>query len=859
MKRFISIILVLATMLSLCSPLASCSTGATASLQMGTWLDLIAEAFGMSEYTSDEPYFEKVSPGDTYFGAFQLAAEWEILEPSNSVSSTTEVKWKDALLTLVNAGNFVGADAAEDEKIAYAIANFDPTIRDYWMDRNIKMSEAVPLLDKAADLWVNREFTERIEERTFSDDVLNLIDEENVEYEVDGDTVRIAADLVEGLEPGDVYTLPGIENEVGSSINTVENIEYDGDTAVITNSTGAEEEDSEAGEDGEVGEDDAQDATDTDTVIASDVADVFAHIEEIREQTTEMIDFSQIGAIYDANGNALYTNDNGVNYDLAEVSYDRGEDNVYVTNLLNVGNKPQATELGLFDSGSLTFKVDGVKVNLKISGNGINLTLSEDTWKKSNASREVKQTVSVSGGISGLKLTKDIDYSWGKLRSAMVKLDYTTTISGGVKGSDEVDVGTYMSGEGHKSIRSLSTIVSQYKDALGRMGKDARNTNCQKELYICRINIPCLSNGIWGVDFIVKGKISASGQLTVTVTMKGAKGVEYRNGNLRVINDMDRSLDVVAEAEASITIAAGLELAILTYKAVEVTVDAGVGGKIKYTSHVVDAEFHLISSSPMSVPMAMAGNLETLEMLTSPEDILMLAESEGGTWKNYIPGTPVVLTTKTCVDWEIYPIIRLYAGIPFLKSNPNISLGIPDGIKGTYNGSSVSSGKASKYSLTGHIHFPNNLASALTAGSVGKGILEAIGYGKTCDYEFTPWDQDPSETTAATEATDSTYNDGLDTTEVIAVADQRLFLDEGGSGYITITGLPMGYTLDDVVAKSENTAIATVDKNGKVTAGELAGTVAIYITTSDGKFTTVVAVTVNPKGPDSFVGLGDLV
>lgn len=826
MKRFVSLILVLATMISLCSPLAGCSAGSP--LQMGTWLNLIADSFGMSEYTSADPYFDKVPSEDAYFGAFQLAAEWEILTPDASTTSSTTVTWQDALVTLVNAGNFVGVDATVDEKIAFAIENFDPNIRTYWMGRSIKMSEAVPLLDKAAELWVNREFTERLEERSFSEDVIDLIEEENVEYEKDGNTVTIDAALVEGLEVGDVYTLPGIENETGSSINCVESIEFDGDKAIITNDTGYE------------------------------VADAFAHIEEIREQTTEMIDFSQIGAIYDANGNVLYSNEGGVNYDLAGVSYNEGKDNYYVSNLVNNGENPQAANLGLFDSGSLTFKVDGVKVNLKISGNGIKLTLSEDTWSKESASREVKQTVSVSGGISGLKLTKDVDYSWGKLRYAMVKLDYTTTISGGIKFSDEVDVGSYMSGEGHKGIRSLSTIVSQYKDALGRMGKDARNSNCEKELYICRINIPCLSNAIWGVDFIVKGKISASGQLQVTVTMEGAKGVEYKNGNLRVINELDRSLDVVAEAEAEITIAAGAELAILTYKAVELTVDVGVGGKFTYTTHVVDSEFHLISSSPMSVPMAAAGSLESLEMLTSAEDILMLAESEGGTWKGFVPGASVVLTTKSCVDWEIYPIIRLYAGVPFLKANPSISFGIPDGIKGSFNGSSVSSGKADKYVLKGHIHFPNNLANALNAGSIGKGILEAIGYGKKCDYEFTPWDEDASATETTT-ATDSTYNDGLDITQVIAISNPRMFLDQGESEYIKITGLPAGYTLDDIQAKSDNPEIASVTKDGKVTAGKMEGTVAITISTTDGKYSYTVAVTVNPDGPDSFEGLGDLV
>ena len=43
------------------------------------------------------------------------------------------------------------------KKIDYAINNIDTSIRDYWGgERYVKLSEAVPVLDKAKDLWANR-------------------------------------------------------------------------------------------------------------------------------------------------------------------------------------------------------------------------------------------------------------------------------------------------------------------------------------------------------------------------------------------------------------------------------------------------------------------------------------------------------------------------------------------------------------------------------------------------------------------------------------------------------------------------------------------------------------------------------
>ena len=146
MKRLISIILLVATLFTLASPLAGCSANKETVLTVGQWLMMINDAFGMQSYIEEKPYFESVSSTNPYFETVQIAAEWDVVDRNSSIDVEKTLTWETALVTLVNAGNFVAVDSDKKEKISFAIENFDKSIRDYWMNRNIQYQKAVVLL-----------------------------------------------------------------------------------------------------------------------------------------------------------------------------------------------------------------------------------------------------------------------------------------------------------------------------------------------------------------------------------------------------------------------------------------------------------------------------------------------------------------------------------------------------------------------------------------------------------------------------------------------------------------------------------------------------------------------------------------
>ena len=84
-KRFISILLIIVTLLTTVMSLGGCSTQNNTSLSIGQWLTMVDEAFGMQSYTSEEPYFLNVKSDNPYFAAVQIAAEWDVIDKNKSI------------------------------------------------------------------------------------------------------------------------------------------------------------------------------------------------------------------------------------------------------------------------------------------------------------------------------------------------------------------------------------------------------------------------------------------------------------------------------------------------------------------------------------------------------------------------------------------------------------------------------------------------------------------------------------------------------------------------------------------------------------------------------------------------------
>lgn len=820
MKRFISLILVIVMIISNAITLSGCATSEDEALKMGQWLALVSDSFGMENYQQEKPYFENVKADDPAFIYFQMAAEWEILEPSKEITSETVVKWNDVLISLVNAGEFLNADASDEEKIEYAIKNFDPSIKEYWGKRNIKLQEAVPLLDVAQKLWVDKEYTERIETVAYSDKVKDYSQNTEVTYVYSNDIVTVEGDELSNLQPGDVYVLPSDEFN-SASINRVKTVEYVNGQVIITN----------------------------DETFSEDEA--LEYIEDIQIQETSEMDFSNIVGIYDENGNPIVFEES----DEPLVQNNVIQNGLIVNNAkdTSISRECGAVQTGIFDKvkGKLKFKVGKYTAELAITKDDFSVELSKELKSISNRYKEETTESFIKTTFNDMKLTRDVDYTY-KLNSATLKLDYSTSVEGGIKIDREIEIGDYVENKDGSITSTFSDIKNQYLKALDELGKEMRNSKCDDDIYICRLSI--VEGGIASVDFIVKGKVTASGELKIVVEVDGSQGIQYKNGNLRYIKSVETDVDFVAEGKLEVIIGPGIAITVLKkIDVAEITVDLGIGVSMSKTAHLFDAEGHDLYSTNVEISADVASLLANEQLFTTPEEIKALANEMGKDWdykeSDWSAGVPLQL--GTCAEWKMYPIVRIV-----VSPDDNLVGKLLKGLKV----SATCEIKGSKTPiLSGHIDFPNNIANALDSDSLLGGASALLGVGASCVYKYAGWDEladkeieTEVETEIGTEvdAEDETQTDAGETedvmiSDVLSISEIRIFLEPGETHKIEIASLPKGYSLDDLVIECDNASIIAVDKQSLVIAAkEEEGTAQIIVKTNDGRYKAYCAVTV---------------
>lgn len=829
MKRIKALILAVLLLGSMVLSLAGCgATTADTALSMGQWVSLIAESFGMQNYLSDTPYFKNVKQDNAFFAPFQMAAEWEILEPSDNIRDTTAVRYKDVLVTLVNAGGFLPYNATEDEKIDYAIKTFDSGIRTYWMNRYIRLDKAVDLLDIAQKLWAEKPIENPIHEAKLSEDVKNYLEDE-LEYTVEDGVIKIAADKIGELSSGDVFALP-CSGENAAMIKKVTNVAYDGGYAYIQHEEVPDEELTE-------------------------------YAENITVRDSTEVDFSNIVGIYDEAGNPIVFEDTP-DYD-SSLSSNTGS--YTVNNLVNTSNNAQVVPLGkmqnsngqvvntgIFDNakGEYTFTVKGNKFTISLSGKSFGLKWSKDSDKKNNQYRDTKTTKSVSVTCDYIRLDKDIDISWGKIKSALLKIDYKTTIQGGVKVTTNNKVGQ-QDADGSEVTSSLSSVISGYKQALSNITKGVNESKYTNDsVYICRIKV--VPAGFAAVDFIVKGVVTVTGELKIVIEVEGCQGVEYKNGKVRYINSKGVDTDFMAEGKVEATISPGFAVTILEKWTIgEILVDFGAGVSASFRAHLFDAENHHIhTESGVTLSAEDVTEMEAVTKYISAEDLEAFAKEQGGNYIATQDGASVQLFRGFCFEWKLYPIIRLSMGdglLPNLLKSAKVSLSVE--FLGEKN-----------VLLTGHLDFgPGKSAAylqgALKSDAIGVDLKATLGVGEECSFNFKPWDDHEDDLPIGTEPPTIDQSDIL-TTESIILSSIRITLKTGESGTISITGLPKGYSIEDIVASSEDEKIATIDtRYGKVKAHDKTGTTLVTVKTKDGKYQTAFAVTVVGENDVVFEGI----
>ena len=783
MRRFLAAFLSLVMLMGCFFGLAGCASNNQDTLVVGQWLSMINEAFGMQDYTSDKPYFSNVTTDNPYFKAVQIAAEWEIVEQDRDIDVTKPLTWEDALLSLVNAGSFVSSSATAEEKIDYAIAHFDSSIREYWMNRTISADQAMLLLATAQEQWANREYTEKVEETKYAEGVLDFTQEANLvdEYAVKDGQIIIPISENAGIKEGDVFVLPANENTLADNAHKAKSVVCDESYMYVT---------------------------------VDDDIDLYDIAEEIAVEETLKPD-EENTVILDGNGNIL------------------SEGSAVVPQAgLSTGHKagtllgpPAGTNIVKTKfSNAHTFTVNGWEVELKYNLDGkfdLAATVKTpnllDVDKQSN--KELKGSVALS--VSDLKVTNKIDYKWFKLREASLRVDYSSSASVSLTYKDapfDKVLAPKLSNGNGKYLTNLKNSVLKDKKAKG---------NGAKTIKLCSVNI--YSIGVARVCLDVNLRVGVEGSVSVSITEHGTKGLEYKNNKLRSINVSDKDVDAQVKAKIEGTFGIGPALYTVGLKKPILGVQAtiGAGAKFTYTLHLADSENHLLEESKSSDILPEAdGVLETMDLYAEEEAIKAIAEAQGCTYVKETSGD-VKLHIDRCADITVYFILKLE-----LTDTSYAAELLGGKIKVSWE---IFSDKNAKLM---NIHCEN--------GDWLKAFAN-IAFGKEandnrCTLTYTPFDSQAAEESSESD-TESGENNTILQGDSIILSEIKATLSPGDKYYIAVSQVPKGYTLDDLTCYSSNKDVIDIDSNG-VAVAKAEGSSVLTVATTDGKFKAYCAVTV---------------
>lgn len=786
--RVIALLMAAVTIWVTVAGLVGCSKKEEDTISKGEWLVLLCDEFGMESYMESEPYTNTVDEDSVYFPYVQMAYEWEIIDDKNI--DLEEVVSKGFLAeTLVKCVGLTDtSDMTDEEIVQYAVDKKYVSFKYRGRTdniRNVTRQEAIDSAALAYNIWTDRTY-ETIEKLEVIDDVVDLtkvdMDASEIEVNATEETVKIPESAAQELEAGEVFILPQTDEYSTVTAYKVEKIEFEGGYAVIKTE------------------------------------------EASFEEAIENLQFS--GSVEPDLGEAPITDGLGnvIEPDSASALDSKGSDSNVA--LLGTASK-NALEATPCAKGSFSFEVSGLKITGKASKNSISFSIGGKMQVGKSQNPKMEVAVEKSYEVKDISIDYDWDISWGKIKSAYAKLNYTTVDTTGASFSIEdehVFDSEYVKGGTQKEWESW------YNNEIKNLAKSKGS----KTVTIC--SVPLVSSGLASINLEIKAKISFSGSVELEITTKNTYGLEYKSKSVRYIKNKSTDVDLVFKAQLEGTVYAGIMFKAVGFDLLGIGFEAGIGVEFKTIVHLVDSEMKKYSEVSVS----------------GSGDMVELAAKKGVSLS--VDGTEEELRQMMCGEVTTYFI---------LKFKLDDECVLYDLIK-----------KVSKGKFSAEIEFfgsDNGQIKALCAHVEDWKIVE------DCTLEFGgELEEDDKDSTGTNDSTGDENSTGDDSNgngtagdgdsngngnsngsyndEFLDIDTYFLNLLVGNTETLSITELPAGYEKSAVKFTSSDPSIVTVDSNGKVKALK-DGVAEITVSIPNTDYTVSCSIMVSSTQKDSFTGL----
>lgn len=615
MKRPLALLLVAVMTLSMIPVMSGFTGKENASVNVGEWLALVDEEFGMSYYEQAEPYFENVTAENTYFKAVQIAAEWDVVSTDDEIDVLAPVKADFMAATLVNAAK-LSEKAVEvknakslyhPELVAIAAGNGIVSLSDSGKLDNAKitLAEGKEALAVAKQIWATKSFDEDKASVTPAENVKDFsdlpqsselddkytVDKAYTEFE-DGKEVEKEVITLPGtaktaaLTEGDVIVLPATEAHPFGALRKVTDVVAStakvGGTTVFT-------------------------ATDNQTVDGTVTVECQeAELEEVFEGIDLQTDFApdfQTAQVKDEDGEVINTPDLTATdgFSVVDSGIATTADETVMLNLLRNEDASQTLQCASLSKKpiDINFAVGDYAVSGKIDGD--------------------KMDFSVSAVIEGVKITKtynfsnfnlstkaDINLIRAKIKEAYIRVDYDVVDSTKLEGNYSKDLANY-NGLAQANLTDVDSALGTdiYGGLQGAADKLAASIN--NTFKIASVEIPIPNMPVVSIALDISLKINVDGSIELVVDSSNSRGYEIIDNQGRVINNtVNKENKVNLGADCQLTANFGIALKLLGLTVVDAGVETGIGVDANATIIWFTANGEVANNVTADIPIEVA-------------------------------------------------------------------------------------------------------------------------------------------------------------------------------------------------------------------------------------------------------------
>lgn len=217
----------------------------------------------------------------------------------------------------------------------------------------------------------------------------------------------------------------------------------------------------------------------------------------------------------------------------------------------------------------------GFRISYSFSGNSISAHVSKNV----NGLNLFFDTT-----ISNVRPSYKWDYENKKLNEAYFKVDYNTVTELGVSTGKYKNY--YLNFKDLDTSSFLNTAKSIIKE---------KDDEVEASFKICEIKtpIPEIPSAFFNIEVLIK--IYVSGKAEIVLSSSHIDGFEYKNGQLRLINDVDRNVDFKINASAKAALGLNFNLEAASKRLMDVELDAGIKAAVGTTLHLYDEEGNMTS------------------------------------------------------------------------------------------------------------------------------------------------------------------------------------------------------------------------------------------------------------------------